>query len=66
MKSPCKGCEKRHLGCHSECLDYIQYSIHRKRICRFKRMEDTTWTNKDAWVLSHNSMEKHRHKNYGE
>lgn len=20
----CKGCEKRYIGCHSECEDYIQ------------------------------------------
>lgn len=25
---PCKGCEKRQLGCHSTCEDYIK--IHRE------------------------------------
>ena len=24
-KSPCKGCEKRKLGCHDICADYIEY-----------------------------------------
>ena len=23
--SPCKDCEKRYLGCHSECEDYFKY-----------------------------------------
>lgn len=24
-KSPCKGCEKRHVGCHSECGSYKEF-----------------------------------------
>lgn len=24
-KSPCKDCEKRKLGCHDICTDYIEY-----------------------------------------
>lgn len=30
MKSPCKGCEYRVLGCHSTCAAYIKYSCSRK------------------------------------
>lgn len=30
MKSPCKGCEYRVLGCHSTCAAYIKYSCNRK------------------------------------
>lgn len=30
MKSPCKGCEYRVLGCHSTCAAYIKYSSSRK------------------------------------
>lgn len=25
IKMPCKGCEKRNLGCHDICADYIEY-----------------------------------------
>lgn len=24
-KSPCKDCEKRHIGCHSECDSYKEF-----------------------------------------
>ena len=30
MKSPCKGCEYRVIGCHSTCAAYIKYSNNRK------------------------------------
>lgn len=26
--TPCKGCEKRHVGCHSECEDYKKFKEH--------------------------------------
>ena len=25
IDSPCMGCKKRYVGCHSECLAYIDY-----------------------------------------
>lgn len=31
MKSPCKGCEYRAIGCHSTCAAYIKYSSNRKK-----------------------------------
>lgn len=31
MKSPCKGCEYRVLGCHSTCAAYIKYITNRKK-----------------------------------
>lgn len=31
MKSPCKGCEYRVIGCHSACAAYIEYSTGRKK-----------------------------------
>lgn len=31
MKSPCKGCEYRVLGCHSTCAAYTKYSSNRKK-----------------------------------
>lgn len=32
MKSPCKGCEYRVLGCHSTCAAYIKYSNHQMKL----------------------------------
>jgi hypothetical protein len=26
MRTPCKGCESRHIGCHSECEKYREYA----------------------------------------
>lgn len=31
-KAPCKDCEKRHLGCHSDCKDYKEFTEYRKYI----------------------------------
>lgn len=31
MKSPCKDCEYRVLGCHSTCAAYIEYNTSRKK-----------------------------------
>ena len=30
MKSPCKGCEYRVIGCYSTCAAYIKYNRNRK------------------------------------
>lgn len=30
MKTPCKGCEFRAIGCHSTCAAYAKYSCSRK------------------------------------
>lgn len=30
MKSPCKGCEYRAIGCHSTCAAYAKYSSNQK------------------------------------
>ena len=32
LQAPCKDCEKRYLGCHSECDDYIDYSNKQQKI----------------------------------
>ena len=31
-KAPCKDCHKRYLGCHSECVDYIEYNDKQQKI----------------------------------
>lgn len=32
MKSPCKGCEYRVLGCHSTCAAYTEYNNHQMKL----------------------------------
>jgi len=32
LQAPCKDCEKRCLGCHSECADYINYNNMQKKV----------------------------------
>lgn len=32
MKSPCKGCEYRVLGCHSTCAAYIKYNHNQMKL----------------------------------
>lgn len=31
MKAPCKDCQNRRVGCHSECEKYISFSEERSR-----------------------------------
>ena len=31
MKCPCKGCENRHLKCHSKCESYIEWAAYDKK-----------------------------------
>ena len=31
IKSPCFGCENRHISCHSECEKYVQYRKYREK-----------------------------------
>ena len=42
-KAPCKDCENRHFGCHSECKTYLDYAKQvedsRKEIHRMKVKE---------------------------
>lgn len=39
MKCPCKGCEKRKLGCHARCGDYQAFSEWRADENRRKNIE---------------------------
>lgn len=39
--SPCKDCKKRHIGCHSECDDYIKFQIvHNIELNTIKKNKD--------------------------
>ena len=54
----CKGCEKRHVGCHSTCKEYISECNKRKeireKISKQKKMEQDI-----------KSVEIERSKRYG-
>lgn len=26
-KIPCRGCDRRHVGCHADCADYTAYRV---------------------------------------
>lgn len=32
LQAPCKDCEKRYMGCHSKCAEYIEYDKHQQKI----------------------------------
>jgi hypothetical protein len=32
MQTPCYKCERRYLGCHSECPEYIEFSRERNEM----------------------------------
>ena len=34
--APCKDCQRRYLGCHSECEDYIKYNEERQKFLKEK------------------------------
>lgn len=45
MNAPCLGCGERHIGCHSECGRYKEYTewnaAHRKKITDQKTAQRT-------------------------
>ena len=32
LQAPCTDCEKRYLGCHSECADDINYNNEQQKV----------------------------------
>lgn len=39
MSAPCKGCEKRMVGCHANCEEYIQFREEHERLQNTIRKE---------------------------
>lgn len=39
VKSPCKGCANRVVGCHSTCEPYIAYWNYNREVGRRKRLD---------------------------
>lgn len=40
MTPPCKGCERRHHNCHSQCKEYKEFRIKIDQI-KYGRWEDS-------------------------
>jgi len=32
MNTPCKGCERREIGCHAKCEDYANFKAERAKL----------------------------------
>lgn len=39
ITGPCKGCQERHQGCHSDCAAYKAYKAELHRIAGIKEVE---------------------------
>ncbi len=48
-KSPCFGCQKRVLNCHSVCKDYLQFQEARKQYLLQRQRE----TEQDSAFIEH-------------
>lgn len=57
MKSPCKDCEKRYIGCHAHCDAYQEFDRWRKEIAA-KRMESS-----NKWPDWKEHLRRLKHKN---
>lgn len=40
MDSPCKDCNKRQVGCHSDCSDYEYYKVKIEQQKEARRLQD--------------------------
>lgn len=57
----CRGCQKRHAGCHSECKDYIDDKAQWERVREAKQRDDlarkparTDYLNNPVWYYYKN------------
>lgn len=39
--SPCAGCGKRTIGCHSHCEEFVEWQNEKKEVNRLKQLNDT-------------------------
>lgn len=38
-KAPCQDCKDRHIGCHSDCIKYEEYSSEIKRLKKIQEQK---------------------------
>lgn len=60
MKSPCKHCEFRAIGCHSTCATYTKYSLSRKA----EKETRDIWGDVYGYVKDNNNRIKRRMGKY--
>ena len=62
--SPCKNCTKRYVGCHGECLEYIDWrqsvDIEREHLHEAKQQENMIRSDQ---IYRCSKMKKTSHKN---
>ena len=50
--APCKGCEKRVLGCHSTCPDYLEFKA------KCEKVRQARWVDIELWSIKHDGIAK--------
>jgi len=53
MKNSCKDCDKRKVGCHSDCEIYKRMQEKQAEINKRKRLD--SYTGNSGWNYSHRS-----------
>lgn len=48
--APCKGCDRRELGCHSRCADYLAFREKRDEMLQKRAEESTARPQQTAWI----------------
>ena len=43
MEAPCKGCERRYVGCHSDCFKYKVFKRKTAEIKEKEKAVNETW-----------------------
>lgn len=59
---PCKGCQDRHVGCHSTCLKYIDWKQERQVLLDKKRAESkVNEAVLDITYKTHQTIQRQKH-----
>lgn len=51
MGAPCKTCERRIIGCHAECTEYLAYAEHRRKEQKALRDDKLVTSTLLTWYL---------------
>lgn len=49
--SPCKGCERREVGCHSSCGDYVEWRKKRDEMLTKSYQDKESRRMTTKWIL---------------
>ena len=56
--SPCKDCQKRKVGCHSQCEDYLAFRSE----CDYAKMQRHLEVKANEYSMSKNRMKRRKNK----